>query len=65
MSKHPNEFKKIPNKACVVITVKGDEVFNKNSILIAEKVKQDKQECVEARKEGRSWILQLFPAHIK
>jgi basic membrane lipoprotein Med (substrate-binding protein (PBP1-ABC) superfamily) len=62
LSKHPAEFKKIPNKACIVITVKGDKEFNRSSLAIAQKVKQDSQKCIEARKEGSNWILEPFPA---
>jgi hypothetical protein len=62
LSKHPDAFIKIPSKACIIITVKGDKEFNRNSIAIAGKVKNDKQKCVEARKEGANWVLQPFPA---
>ena len=62
LSKNPNEFKKIPDKACIIITVKGDKEFNRNSISIAQKVKNVKQKCIEARKEGVRWVLQPFPA---
>ena len=62
LSKHPGEFDKIPNKACIIITVKGDKKFNLNSKALAQIAKRDKQKCIEARKEGNTWVLEPFPA---
>jgi hypothetical protein len=62
LSKHPKEFEKIPDRACIIITVKDDKEFNRNSISIAEKVKHGSQKCIEAHKEGGGWLLQPFPA---
>ena len=58
LGKHPAVFDKIPNKACVVITIKGDNEFNRESKIIIQKAKEEKQKCVEARKEGIRWVLE-------
>ncbi len=58
ISRNPSAFRKIPSGACIVITVKGDATFNKNSKFIAEKTGKGKQKYIEAKKEGRRWELQ-------
>jgi hypothetical protein len=55
---HPDTLDNIPNKACVVMTVKGDETFNAASRTMAEKAREKKQRCIEAMKVGKNWILQ-------
>lgn len=62
LSKNPRAYDKIPKGACIIITQKGDEIFNRVSRTIAEKSKQEKQKCIEARKEGARWILQPLAA---
>ena len=57
LSKHPDALAKIPQGACVIITQKGDKVFNQEGKSIAGKVKQ---KCIEARKEGSRWTLHPF-----
>lgn len=58
LAKNPRAYNKIPKGACIVITQKGDKVFNKTSMTIAKSAREEKQKCVEARKEGTRWILQ-------
>lgn len=58
LSKHPDVFKKIPKGACIIFTVKGDNVFNKQSKTLADKTRTKTRKCIEARKEGRRWVLQ-------
>ncbi|KKS14686.1 MAG: hypothetical protein UU71_C0021G0009 [Parcubacteria group bacterium GW2011_GWB1_41_6] len=58
LSKHPDTFKKIPKGACVVITVKGDDAFNRQSKILVDKTRTKTRKCIEARKEGSRWILQ-------
>lgn len=57
VANNPQVLKSVPSGSCVVITVKGDDVFSKNSIKVAEKTKEKDQNCIEARKEGANWIL--------
>lgn len=58
LSKHPKTLEKIPDGACIVITVKGDVSFSRNSMELAEKIKDRKEKCIEAKKEGMRWTLQ-------
>ncbi|MFA5261705.1 MAG: DUF5647 family protein [Candidatus Omnitrophota bacterium] len=60
LTKHPEAFDKIPNKACLMITVKGDDDFNRESKMVVKIAKDQKQKCVEARKEGIDWVLEPF-----
>ncbi len=58
LAKNPAAFEKIPNNACLVLTVKGDEDFNRESKTMVKAAKDRRQKCVEARKEGAQWILE-------
>ena len=58
LAKHLDAFDKIPDNACLMITVKGDDDFNRESKSMVEAAKNEKQKCVEARKEGASWVLE-------
>jgi len=51
-------FEKIPNNACLALTVKGDDAFNRESKTMVKMAKSQKQKCVEARKEGARWVLE-------
>ena len=51
---------KIPNGAYVVITVKGDDTFNRSSREMVKKVSSARARVVEARKEGRKWTIRSF-----
>ena len=54
---HPNLFARIPTGAHIVITVKGDEQFNKDSRAISGSVNVSKKRMLEAHKAGRHWSL--------
>lgn len=58
LNTHPEAFKKIPHKANIVLTIKGDDEFNRSSLNILEKGKRSRQKYIEARKVGRRWFLQ-------
>ena len=62
LAKNPKAYNKIPKGACIIITQKGDKIFNKASIAIVRSAKEEKQKCIEARKEGAHWILQPLAA---
>jgi hypothetical protein len=51
--KHPDAYAKIPNRAFVVITVKGDSKFSKESVSMV--AKSNKRKVVEAEKSGSKW----------
>lgn len=51
---------KIPNGAHIVITVKGDDAFNRSSKELVKKVSGARSKMVEARKEGRKWTIHSF-----
>lgn len=55
LSKNPALFRKIPNKGTVVLTVKGDNHFNKSSRFLAESAKIRKSKIVEFQKQGSKW----------
>jgi len=55
VSKHPDAIAKIPRGAYVVMTVKGDEKFNRDSRSLVHKGKTKRY--IEARKEGTRWNL--------
>lgn len=57
LNKHPDLYAKIPNGAHVIITVKGDTEFNKNS---AVNVSSVRGKVVEARKEDNHWTVGAF-----
>lgn len=59
--KNPRAFNSIPRGACLIITQKGNQAFNKTSWNIAEKAKEEHQKCIEARKEGKKWTFQPLP----
>jgi len=59
LSDRPDLIAKIPNGAYLIITVKGDAVFNKNSrSMVGERSKK----VIEAQKEGSRWTLQAVAA---
>jgi hypothetical protein len=60
LAKNPEAFDKIPNKACVMITVEGDDDFNRESKTMVRAAKSEKQKCVEAHKKGGRWVLEPF-----
>ena len=60
LSKHPKLIDRIPNGAHVIITVKGDVGFNRDSRSLVEGHRSRK--IVEARKEGTHWTLQPLVA---
>ena len=60
LSRHPHLIALIPNGAHVIITVKGDRMFNKNSMSLVERDRIHK--VIEARKEGARWTLQQLAA---
>lgn len=62
LAKNPRAYNKIPKGACIIITQKGDKVFNRASMTIAKSAKEEKQKCIEARKEGARWILEPLAA---
>ncbi len=55
LAKHPKLFEDIPNKAIVVITVKGDTKFNSDSISIVRDIKR--KTVVEAHKTDSRWTI--------
>ena len=57
LAKNPATFEKIPNNACLVLTVDGDDAFNQESKAMVRIAKSQRQKCVEARKEGERWVL--------
>lgn len=58
LAKHPDGFDKIPDKSCLIITVKGDDEFNRGSMAIAKSAGEKKQRFIEARKEGMRWVFE-------
>ena len=56
--KHPELFKKIPNGAYIVITIKNDPKFTEQSVSILKNTRRKK--IVEAQKSGTSWTLRPF-----
>lgn len=59
--KHLELWDQIPNGAWVVITIKGDEKFNAQSISMIREPKRKK--VVEAHKSGRSWDIRPLQLH--
>lgn len=62
ISRRPDILAKLPNKAVIVFTVKGDEAFNKNSLALAEKIRTRGRKIIEVKKVGNRWILQQLVA---
>ena len=59
LSKNPRAFSRIPRGAHVVITVKGNPSFNKESRAVSAKVSSSSSgRFVEARKEGARWAFE-------
>ncbi|OJI06875.1 hypothetical protein BK004_01915 [bacterium CG10_46_32] len=58
----PDLMNRIPNKGWVIITVEGDEAFNKESRALAENINPQRGRVVEARKKGSTWRLHDFAA---
>ena len=56
--KHPELFKRIPSGAYIVITVKNDPKFTKESVSIVKNSRRKK--IIEAQKSGASWTLRPF-----
>ena len=61
LNKHPDLYTKIPNGASVIITVKGDDEFNKNN---RANVSDTSGKIVEAMKENRRWFVQGVPINL-
>ncbi|MBI5401054.1 MAG: hypothetical protein HZB12_02990 [Candidatus Yonathbacteria bacterium] len=57
LNKHPDLYAKIPNGAHVVLTVKGDKIFNQSNV---ENVSSVRGKVVEARKEDGRWTVGAF-----
>lgn len=55
--KHPDMLDQIPYRAMLFITVKGDRRFNAETYHAAFRGKTSRQPLVEARKEGKRWVL--------
>jgi hypothetical protein len=55
IAKHPKLYDSIPNGAYIVITIKGDEKFNEDSISIVRKRKL--KQAVEAHKTDSRWTI--------
>lgn len=60
ISKHPDAIAKIPRGAYVIITVKGDVRFNRDSKSLVQK--SGTKRYIEARKEGVKWNFQPLVA---
>ncbi len=54
--KHLDMLDQIPDKSWIVLTINGDEDFNRDSISIARK-SRSRRRFVEAHKSGRSWVV--------
>ncbi len=52
--KHLDILDQIPDKSWLVLTINGDDDFNRDSISIARK-SRSRRKYVEARKSGRTW----------
>lgn len=61
LANHPDLFSSIPNGAYIVITIKGDNKFNTDSISIVKDMKRKK--LVEVHKSSDTWSLR--PLEIK
>lgn len=60
LAKNPELLEQIPNKATVILTVKGDYYFNRISRSFTKNLpKKWTQNIVEARKEGSKWKILL------
>ncbi len=55
LASHPYLFKKIPNGAYIIITVKDDRSFNEDSISTVRNIKNKR--VVEAHKTSKRWSL--------
>lgn len=55
LAKHPKLFDDIPNGAYVVITIKGDDKFNKDSLSTIRDKRRKK--IVEAHKSASNWSI--------
>ena len=51
---------KVPSGACIIITTKGDEVFNRESRSLAEQASKSGGKCFEAKKDGSRWTVKQF-----
>jgi hypothetical protein len=63
LAKHPSAYDKIPNGAFIVITLKSDPKFSRQSVSLVKKV--SKKPLIEAQKSSSGWSikpLQLNPA---
>lgn len=55
LANHPVLFEKIPNGAYIVITIKDDIEFNKDSISTVKRIRNKK--VIEAHKTASRWNL--------
>jgi hypothetical protein len=60
MAEHPEIFEQIPNNSWLIVTVDGDEKFNKESARLVSDIKRKK--VVEAHKSGTTWSLRPLQA---
>ncbi|MDP3696814.1 MAG: hypothetical protein Q8R55_02155 [Candidatus Taylorbacteria bacterium] len=58
--RNPDIMGKVPNGACIIITTKGDESFNRESRSLAQKFTKGGEKCFEAKKEGSRWSVKQF-----
>lgn len=58
--RNPDIMAKVPSGACIIITTKGDERFNRESRSLAEKVARGGEKCFEAKKDGSRWTVKQF-----
>ena len=56
----PEIMAKIPSGACIIITTKGDENFNRESRSLAKEATKSGGKCFEAKKEGNRWTVKQF-----
>ncbi len=59
-SRNPGVYDKIPNGSWVVLTVRGDEKFNRESRSTVGIAQINKAKVIEARKEGSRWKIAKF-----
>lgn len=57
VGEHPDFLARLPNGAVLAFTVKGNHAFNRRSKEISDSVRSRGERVVEARKEGRQWVL--------
>lgn len=55
---HPKQLSKIPNGAYIIITVNGDNSFNKESISLIKE--HPRKKFIEAHKTSKNWLVRPF-----